>query len=624
MTKKIFFLGILCSLAFSAFAQQSVTSVPLQYIQPFDPSLPILQEYCGPGQTANSINMVEWQPESGLTWNDPTRITTPKCYIDCTGQLHCTAGCSAAFPSGCAGASNPVNWLVNGTLIGTEPGGDFEQGSNTTITGTDDPTHHEVHITVATTGSGCPTNTGGIVSDSTFCAGPAYSNSPLSPAVLDFVSAVYPPGGSTTQVLTLGLPVSVGDTILVPIACGSNQSGLGCPYIASHPPTVADSQGNSYTILKNGSSPYTAGYTGVMIGVTTASAAGSLTVTVTNGGTLNYDAIAVYRVLNVGTFEGFAGNQVGIPTPTLVTDTYTTLNNGDFLLGVGNVQANNGATKIYQNSPDWLTLDPGKVLFNSPFYDWYAWSASYQGSAGTRTLSYTGSPPGIGLFSQTAAMIFAWEPVTYPPPGSGKPTFRIQVPTDPPQQLTASNFQIIPEPFAALPACGSSTEGTIRPVIDSTADIQGLTITGGGTYHVEGYCDGTNWTVAASEFTYTIHPPALGMYYPGVLANSAIVGQIIAPYSITFALGMTGSICRAAEGATASAVITLFDIPAGSSTPSSFATCTFAGSGSAYQTGTVTSSAAKTVAAGDIIQAVGPTTADASLGDVSITLLGNP
>jgi predicted GH43/DUF377 family glycosyl hydrolase len=59
------------------------------------------------------------------------------------------------------------------------------------------------------------------------------------------------------------------------------------------------------------------------------------------------------------------------------------------------------------------------------------------------------------------------------------------------------NFMPIPVDFASLPACTSATEGATRPITNSTVNTWGSTITGGGTYHVQGYCDGTNWTVAA-------------------------------------------------------------------------------------------------------------------------------
>lgn len=55
----------------------------------------------------------------------------------------------------------------------------------------------------------------------------------------------------------------------------------------------------------------------------------------------------------------------------------------------------------------------------------------------------------------------------------------------------------VPTTFASLPACNSAAEGASRPVTDSTVNTWGSTVTGGGSYHVNAYCDGTSWTVAA-------------------------------------------------------------------------------------------------------------------------------
>jgi len=51
--------------------------------------------------------------------------------------------------------------------------------------------------------------------------------------------------------------------------------------------------------------------------------------------------------------------------------------------------------------------------------------------------------------------------------------------------------------FATLTACSATGAGAMSPVSDSTTDVWGATITGGGALHVLAYCNGTNWTVAA-------------------------------------------------------------------------------------------------------------------------------
>jgi hypothetical protein len=97
-------VGLLLCCGLPALAQQEVNSVPIQSIQPFDPNFPITQKYCSPNQIGLGVNLEEWQPASGLPWNDPMRTRTPRCYIDCNGQLHCAGSCSSAFSSGCTGA----------------------------------------------------------------------------------------------------------------------------------------------------------------------------------------------------------------------------------------------------------------------------------------------------------------------------------------------------------------------------------------------------------------------------------------------------------------------------------------------------------------------------------------
>lgn len=69
--------------------------------------------------------------------------------------------------------------------------------------------------------------------------------------------------------------------------------------------------------------------------------------------------------------------------------------------------------------------------------------------------------------------------------------------------FTATQFKLDqpltqkPVAFSSALACNSTNEGTRQAFKDSTVNTWGSTIAGGGTYHVLGYCDGTNWTVAA-------------------------------------------------------------------------------------------------------------------------------
>jgi hypothetical protein len=55
------------------------------------------------------------------------------------------------------------------------------------------------------------------------------------------------------------------------------------------------------------------------------------------------------------------------------------------------------------------------------------------------------------------------------------------------------NQNTAPGTFAKLPA--KPVEGMIFGVTDSTVNAWGSVIAGGGTHHVLGYYNGTNWTV---------------------------------------------------------------------------------------------------------------------------------
>jgi len=51
--------------------------------------------------------------------------------------------------------------------------------------------------------------------------------------------------------------------------------------------------------------------------------------------------------------------------------------------------------------------------------------------------------------------------------------------------------------FSTLSTCNGTLEGAKAAVTDSTTNTWGATISGGGSFHVGAYCDGTNWTVYA-------------------------------------------------------------------------------------------------------------------------------
>jgi hypothetical protein len=64
-------------------------------------------------------------------------------------------------------------------------------------------------------------------------------------------------------------------------------------------------------------------------------------------------------------------------------------------------------------------------------------------------------------------------------------------------RVTAAYQLTTPAVFSALPACSGGNEGLVKSVSDSSTNTWGATITGSGSNHVQAYCNGTNWTVAA-------------------------------------------------------------------------------------------------------------------------------
>jgi hypothetical protein len=119
----------------------------------------------------------------------------------------------------------------------------------------------------------------------------------------------------------------------------------------------------------------------------------------------------------------------------------------------------------------------------------------------------------------------------------------------------------IPNPFAALASaglsCSAALEGSFAYVTDSTTNIVGATISGGGSYHVTGYCNGTNYVVGSggssavlvTVFTITASStPAIvasngGLQTITLNANSTpTISGIAAGQRITF------QICQPASG----------------------------------------------------------------------------
>ena len=133
------------------------------------------------------------------------------------------------------------------------------------------------------------------------------------------------------------------------------------------------------------------------------------------------------------------------------------------------------------------------------------------------------------------------------------------------------------------------------------------------------YCNGSTWGAVGGSSGGVYD---LSMFYPGTVSGNAIA-RVVSTRTATYPSGLTGSYCVAKEGATSSATITLNQIHAGTST--SVGTVVFAGgSGGSTNVTNCTFAAASgiSLAVGDALEFAFPSTPDATLGDVAITIAG--
>lgn len=107
-------------------------------------------------------------------------------------------------------------------------------------------------------------------------------------------------------------------------------------------------------------------------------------------------------------------------------------------------------------------------------------------------------------------------------------------------------------------------------------------------------------------------------YLDGKPNGSQVMLSALIPQAVTFPVGLAGSFATSSgSNATASTVFTINRIRAGVTT--ALGTITFAAGAS---TGTFSFATAQTLLAGDILQVIAPATADASLSNVNIALVG--
>jgi len=128
------------------------------------------------------------------------------------------------------------------------------------------------------------------------------------------------------------------------------------------------------------------------------------------------------------------------------------------------------------------------------------------------------------------------------------------------------------------------------------------------------------WAAAsAGSSTPTTQPYDMVAYYPGVPTASAKVSRVAFTRAVTFAAAFAGSVASADVAATASTVFDVQKAVSGSTTFSSIGSVTFAAGATV---GSFALAGGASFATGDRLRILAPATADATLADISITLVG--
>jgi len=169
-------------------------------------------------------------------------------------------------------------------------------------------------------------------------------------------------------------------------------------------------------------------------------------------------------------------------------------------------------------------------------------------------------------------------------------------------------------------SCSASKEGTIRYVAASDAwefcNGSAWTTLGGGGGLPSGASQYQMIRYGASAAQWEDSPYDVAMWWPGKPTGSSKV-RIIMPRAATLPQNLTNSACKAGTAATASTTVTLNKISGGTTTGMGTAAWAAAGTSCSF-----TFSAAVNLAAGDMVEFLFPSSADATLADIAITLAG--
>jgi hypothetical protein len=189
--------------------------------------------------------------------------------------------------------------------------------------------------------------------------------------------------------------------------------------------------------------------------------------------------------------------------------------------------------------------------------------------------------------------------------------------------------------YMGAPAWGTST--TVYPIMAWNANNSNDVLSynqSTASWTLTANSRGANYNFGPTSFSVPSgvavgsQPYDAGGFFPGLPNSGQLMWSVYFTRTVTFPSGLGtvlggASGCLAGVGATASAVVSLSRIPSGSTTATPFGTCTFAANaGAADEAGTITSSAAVTFSAGDVLTVTAPATADATLANITVTLAG--
>jgi len=122
----------------------------------------------------------------------------------------------------------------------------------------------------------------------------------------------------------------------------------------------------------------------------------------------------------------------------------------------------------------------------------------------------------------------------------------------------------------------------------------------------------SGWITASGEQPYDLH-----CTYNGRMDNGITLLRVAFPRTTTFLAGLPSSQAKSEAAATASSVFTIYKISGG--VPSSIGTITFA---PAATSGTFAMASDQIFAEGDMMEVVAPAVSDATLADISLTIVG--